>query len=120
MPGPSQAPILLPARRVTLRAGGLLLTAMAMVTGCSTSSATPASPVSSSRPAQGGRQVSTALSNCLKKHGVKLPAGQQGGPPTGQPPAGGGPPSGSGSLGDIGKALKACGASFPQGSGPGG
>jgi hypothetical protein len=120
LPGPSQAPNLLPTRWVSLRAAGLLLTAVAMLTGCSTSSATPASSASRSSPAQGGRQVSIALSKCLKKHGVKLPTGQQGGPPTGQPPAGGRPPAGAGSLGDIGKALKACGASFPQGFGPGG
>lgn len=120
MPGPSQAPIHPSARRITLRAAGLLLTVVAMLAGCSTSSATPASSASRSGPARGGRQISTALSKCLKKHGVKLPTGQQGGQPTGQPPAGGGPPTGGGSLGDIGKALKACGASFPQGSGPGG
>jgi hypothetical protein len=86
-----------------------------------------------------GRVFSAKVQACLKKQGVTLPAfrGRGGGPPGGGPPAGapptgatpgGTPPAGAPPQGQrsarfqkLQKALKACGATFPQrgaGGGP--
>jgi hypothetical protein len=100
------------------------LAVAALVAACG-SSATNSSSTSAS--ASTSRK---ALTTCLRKHGVTLPAGRRpgaGGPPAGAPsggsgaPPAGGPPSGSGFPGGgaggskLRAALKACGANFPAG-----
>ena len=100
-----------------LPASGLAIFAAIVVAGCGGGRSTPTSSASSSPPAG---QLTSGVSKCLKKHGVRLPSGPPGAG-SGQPPSGGSPPSGGnpgGNLGGLGKALKACGVNLPQGAGP--
>lgn len=120
-----------PFLHARLPASGLAIFTAIVVAGCGGGSSTPTSPASSSPPAG---QLTSGVSKCLKKHGVRLPSGQPGAG-SGQPPSGGSPPSGGfppsggsppsggnpgGNLGGLAKALKACGVNLPQGAGPGG
>jgi hypothetical protein len=112
----------------------------ALLAACGSSSPGSGGSASSTSSAQAraGTSSRSALSACLKRHGLTLPAGRAGGAPGnggaaggappagGTPPAGGAPPSaapGNGAPGGgfsgaggakLRAAFKACGASLPN------
>jgi hypothetical protein len=101
-----------------------------LIAACGSSSSNSSNQTTSSTSAasagSGSGSNRTALTACLRKHGITLPAGAGapgGGPPPSAPPsggsgapAGGSPPSGfpGGANGaKLQAAFKACGANFP-------
>jgi hypothetical protein len=108
------------SKRASRRLIGPVLLVSALVAGCSSGTSPNPSPSSS---AGVGASTSSSLRQCLKKHGVTLPAHR----PTGNggyPPAGGfGGGFGGGGAGGSStfrKALQACGGSLPGGGRPAG
>jgi hypothetical protein len=105
----------------------------ALLAACGSSSSSSSS-ASSSTSGGGGQTSRTALTACLRKHGVTLPSGN-GAPPAGGAPSGGGaPPAGAPGTGTapsgggtppagfsgaggskLQAAMKACGAKLPSG-----
>jgi hypothetical protein len=99
----------------------------ALLAACGSSSSANAANTTSSASSAGANGANrTALTACLRKHGVSLPSGGKapgrgtppaGGAGTGTTPAGGKPPTGAPGGGAVGPklqaALKACGAKFP-------
>jgi hypothetical protein len=93
------------------------LVAGAILAACGSSSSTSKT---SPTAAGGGGARRTALTACLRKHGVTLPAGAGpggGGAPGGAPPSGAPGAGGPGApAGRFRAAFKACGASLPAGA----
>ena len=114
-----------PTRRALLALAALATSALIGACGSSSSSSTSSSTAAAS--ASGGSGTNrAALTACLRKHGITLPAGAGapggGAPPSTPPaggsgaPAGGSPPSGvpGGANGaKLQAAFRACGANFP-------
>ena len=121
-------PMHTPTRRALLALAALATSALIGACGSSSSSSSnqASSSTSAAAASSGSGTNRAALTACLRKHGITLPAGAGapggGAPPAGPPsggsgaPAGGSPPSGlpGGANGaKLQAAFKACGANFP-------
>lgn len=108
-----------------LAAVGFLVSGAVLLTGCASGSTAPAGGAAASSGASGSAQFAQ-YSDCLKSHGVTLPAGRPGGRPSGgstaRPsgrPSGGAPGGFGGASANPSQAaaMQACASLRPQGQG---